>query len=108
MQENTQYEPTALDQLVSELSQSGKSQYIGLLFPVPTRLKANLYGMVEALTHQAGTSRNKLMNQLVEVGIQSTLEALPQEIVHQLEQRASEVIRTACEKNAGLLERGEA
>ena len=57
--------PTALDQLVSELNHSGKSQYVGLLFPVPTRLQAHLYGMVEALTHHAGTSRNKLMNQLV-------------------------------------------
>lgn len=105
MQENID-NPTALDQLLSELTHSGKSQYVGLLFPVPTRLKAHLFGMVEALTHQAGTSRNKLMNQLVEVGIQATLEALPQEVVQQLEQRSGEVIRAAFEKNAGL-ERGE-
>lgn len=99
--------PTALDQLVSELNHSGKSLYVGLLFPVPTRLQAHLYGMVEALTHHAGTSRNKLMNQLVEVGIQATLEALPEEIVRQLQERSGEVIHTACEKNAGMLERGE-
>lgn len=99
--------PTALDQLVSELNHSGKSQYFGLLFPVPTRLQADLYGMVEALTHHAGTSRNKLMNQLVEVGIEATLEALPEEIVRQLQERSGEVIRVAYEKNAGLLDRGE-
>lgn len=99
--------PTALDQLVSELNHSGKSQYVGLLFPVPTRLQAQLYGMVEALTHHAGTSRNKLMNQLVEVGIQATLEALPEHLVHQLHEQAADALHTALEKNAGSMERGE-
>jgi hypothetical protein len=97
--------PTALDQLVNELNHSGKSRYVGLLFPVPTRLTVDLYAMVEALTHQAGTSRNKMMNQLVEIGIQATLEALPEELVDQLRERACEVIRTALEK--GDLEGGE-
>ncbi len=101
-------EVTALQQLVSELSHSGKSQYVGILFPVPTRLQANLFGMVEALTHHAGTSRNKLMNQLVEVGIDATLKALPESVVQQIEQQANSALHTALEKNAGLLERGEA
>ena len=101
-------EVTALQQLVSELSHSGKSQYVGILFPVPTRLQANLFGMVEALTHHAGTSRNKLMNQLVEVGIEATLKALPESVVQQIEEQANSALHTALEKNAGLLERGEA
>ena len=101
-------EVTALQQLVSELSHSGKSQYVGILFPLPTRLQANLFGMVEALTHHAGTSRNKLMNQLVEVGIDATLKALPESVVQQIEQQANSALHTALEKNAGLLERGEA
>lgn len=101
-------EITALQQLVSELSHSGKSQYVGILFPVPTRLQANLFGMVEALTHHAGTSRNKLMNQLVEVGIEATLKALPESVVQQIEEQANSALHTAMEKNAGQFERGEA
>ena len=101
-------EVTALQQLVSELSHSGKSQYVGILFPVPTRLQANLFGMVEALTHHAGTSRNKLMNQLVEVGIEETLKALPESVVRQIEEQANSALHTAMEKNAGQFERGEA
>ena len=101
-------EVTALQQLVSELSHSGKSQYVGILFPVPTRLQANLFGMVEALTHHAGTSRNKLMNQLVEVGIEVTLNALPESVVYQIEEQANSALNTAIEKNAGQFERGEA
>ena len=101
-------EVTALQQLVSELSHSGKSQYVGILFPVPTRLQAYLFGMVEALTHHAGTSRNKLMNQLVEVGIEETLKALPESVVQQIEEQANSALHTAMEKNAGQFERGEA
>ena len=101
-------EVTALQQLVSELSHTGKSQYVGILFPVPTRLQANLFGMVEALTHHAGTSRNKLMNQLVEVGIEETLKALPESVVQQIEEQANSALNTAIEKNAGQFERGEA
>ena len=107
MQEQLIGEPTALDQLVSELSHSGKSQYLGLLFPVPTRLRVHLYGMVEALTHHAGTSRNKLMNQLVEVGIEATLKALPETVVQQIQERADETIGVAVERNGGQFERGE-
>jgi hypothetical protein len=99
--------PTALHELVSDLNHSGKSQYTGLLFPVPTRLKCDTYGMVEALTHHAGTSRNKLMNQLVEIGIQATMDALPEDVVRQVNERASEVITAVLEKNAGVLERGD-
>lgn len=100
--------PSALDQLVSELSHTGKSQYTGMLFPVPTRLQAHLYGLVEALTHHAGTSRNKLMNQLVEVGLQATLEALPEDLVRQLQERSGEILHTSFDKNGGTWERGEA
>ncbi len=107
MQDHLINAPTALDQLVSELNHSGKAQYMGLLFPVPTRLQVDLYGMIEALTHHAGTSRNKIMNQVVEVGVQAILNALPEDLARQLQERAAEVVRIACEKNAGNLERGE-
>lgn len=107
MQEHLINAPSALDQLVSELNHSGKAQYVGLLFPITTRLQVDLYGMVEALTHHAGTSRNKIMNQVVEVGIQAILDALPEDLALQLQQRAAEAASLACEKNAGNLERGE-
>lgn len=99
--------PSALDLLVSELSHTSKSQYIGLVFPVPTRLQPQLFGYVEALTHRAGTSRNKLMNQLVEVGVNATLQALPNNVRQQIEDSAAHAVQIAVEKNAGLLERGE-
>jgi len=84
MQDQLIAEPTALDQLVSELNHSGKSQYTGMLFPVHTRLQAPLYGLIEALTHHAGTSRNKVVNQLLEVGLEATLAALPEDLAEDM------------------------
>ena len=102
------FQPTALQELVSELNHTGKSQYNGLLFPVPTRLQINSYGLIEALTHHAGTSRNKLMNQIVEVGIEATLNSLPDDVADSIRRRADEVIQQSIAKNAGVMERGEA
>lgn len=99
--------PKALDLLVSELKHTGRVQYVGAMFAVPTRLQAHLYGMVEALTNHTGTSRNKVMNQLVEIGIQATLDALPEELVNQLHERSGEALRAGLEKNGELMEAGE-
>lgn len=108
MQDQLIAEPTSLDQLVSELNHSGKSQYTGVLFPVHTRLQAPLYGLIEALTHHAGTSRNKVVNQLLEVGLEATLAALPEDLAEDLRRRSGEVIHESLSKNGGTWERGEA
>lgn len=100
--------PTALDQLATELNHSGKSQYTGMLVPVTTRLQVPLYGLIEALTHHAGTSRNKVVNQLLEVGLEATLSVLPEDLVEDLRRRSGEVIHETLSKNDGTWERGEA
>lgn len=101
------FEPSSLQMLVSELNHTGKSQYMGLLFPVPTRLKMESYALVEALTHHAGTSRNKIMNQLIEVGLESVLGQLSEDVRNTILERSYEVQRNALDKNAGQMERGE-
>jgi len=101
-------EPTALQLLVSELNHSGKSQYTGMLFPVHTRLQAPLYGLLEVLTHHAGTSRNKVVNQLLEVGLEATLAALPEDLAEDLRRRSTDAIHESLSKNGGTWERGDA
>ncbi len=84
--------PTALDQLVSELEHVGSSKYTGAVVPVQTRLQAPLWSLVEALTQRAGTSRNKVMNQLVEVGLEATIDALPEDVALELNRLSSELL----------------
>lgn len=90
--ENQEY--SALDHLVNTLSRTGDTRYIGMLFPVHTRLIPEVYGLVEAMTRQAesGTSRNKIVNQLLEVGIQTTLAALPSDAVNSLHRLKNEIL----------------
>lgn len=94
-------EPTALDEFVSELKQTGTSRYTGVLFPVHTRLQPKLFGLIEALTQHVGTSRNKVVNQLLEVGVEATLSALPDDLVEQLSQHASGAVSEWITKNGG-------
>lgn len=92
---------TALEQLASELNHSGKSQYVGVLLPTSCRLEPGLFGMVEAMAHHAGTSRNKVMNQLIEVGIQETLAVLSDDLVDELHRHSSVVVSDALDKGYG-------
>lgn len=102
-----EFVPTAAQQLAAELQHTGKSQYTGLLFPVPTRLNLDIYSMVEALTHRAGTSRNKLVNQLLETGIEAVMNELDDDSALEIRSEANRVAHVALEKNAGLMERGD-
>ena len=93
-------EPSALKLFVHELNKTGSSSYTGMTFAVHTRLQVDLYPMVEALTKQAGTSRNKVMNQLVEIGINTTLASLPKELVSQLHRSADQILHSAMQEAA--------
>jgi len=108
MQDQLIAEPTALEQLARELNHSGKPQYTDMVFPVHTRLQAPLYGLVEVLTHHAGTSRNKVVNRLLDVGLEATLGALPEDLAEDLRRRSFEVIQVSLSRNGGIWERGEA
>lgn len=106
MQDQLIADPTAFDQFVSGLNHSFKPQYTGMLFPVHTRLQAPLYGLIEVLTHHAGTSRNRVVNQLLEVGLEATLAALPEDLVEDLRRRSGEVVHDSLIKNGVTWERG--
>lgn len=99
--------PASLLQLSKDLNHEGRAQYTGLLFPVPTRLEPYLFSMLEVLTNHAGTSRNKMVNQILQVGIEALMLTLPEDLALSLQERGEEVMRTALEKNGGQMERGE-
>ena len=99
--------PSALLRLSKDLNHDGRAQYTGLLFPVPTRLEPYLFSMLEVLTNHAGSSRNKMVNELLQVGIEALLLTLPEELALSLQERGEAVMNTALEKNAGHMERGE-
>jgi hypothetical protein len=94
-------------QLALELESGARPQFVGLLFPVPTRLTLEIYSMVEALTHRCGGSRNKMVNQLLEAGIEAVISKLDGDIAMDLQNQADRTSAVALERNGGLMERGE-
>lgn len=91
--------------LASAVNKQGEDRYVGLLFPVPTRLTLEVYSMVEVLTSRAGTSRNKMMNQLVQAGIESVISELDDDVVQDIHEASLNVQQVAIERNGGLMER---
>jgi len=84
--------PSALTLLLHELGHTGSSRYIGAVLPVSVRLELGLYAMVDVLTQRAGTSRNKVMNQLVEVAIDTVLNELPEQTAMEIRQEQGKVL----------------
>lgn len=85
---STEFEPTALQMLVCEVKKTGTSAYSGVMLPVAARLDVKNFPMVEALTAHLGTSRNKVINDLLAVGIETLLSGLSAEVVDDLNKNA--------------------
>jgi len=98
-------EPTKLEMLLSDLNQSGTSEYDGLLFPVSARLEPFNFGFLEALTSQAGTSRNKMINSLLEIAVEQVVTNLDPEIAIEIRRHCSAIVRAAIDNKSG--ERGK-
>lgn len=96
------YEPTALDFLVNELEKTGTTTgaMVKMTFPVMARIEPHLFGLIEAMTEKAGSSRNSIINQLIQVGISATIGALDEEISEELCRRGDSFVETAMVKAA--------
>lgn len=71
---------STLGSLLSDLDHHGKPNYNEFSHPVQVRLNSTLYAQIEALTMHAGTSRNKVMNQLVQLGVDEVLSSLDESV----------------------------
>lgn len=78
------------------LTHRGTCRSGGVLYPVHTRLTAENYGLLEAMTRTAtsGTSRNMMVNQLLALAIQITMDALPTDLADSLNHLKGQIIAT--------------
>lgn len=74
-------EPTNLQLLVAEVKKSASSSYHGGYIQVPFRVELSSYTRLEALVKHTGSSRNKIMNDLLRIGIESLASQLEDEII---------------------------
>lgn len=89
--------PSSLDLVTSWLRQPVRQSdsYVGISFPVNSRLQARQYSMLEAMTKQADISRNKMLNHLLEVGIDTVLKSLPEAAADTLESQSGQILMNA-------------
>lgn len=69
-------EPTNLQLLVAEVKKSASSSYQGGYIQVPFRVELSSYTRLEALVKHTGSSRNKIMNDLLRIGLESLYSSL--------------------------------
>lgn len=69
-------EPTSLQLLVAEVKKSATSSYHGGYIQVPFRIEFSSYTRLEALVKHTGSSRNKIMNDLLRIGLDNLYASL--------------------------------
>ena len=73
-------EPTNLQIFVAEVKGTGESEYMGIYKQVPLRLRAGVFAEVEAFQEMMSktqkVSRNKIINDLLQIAIDQVKESL--------------------------------
>jgi len=72
-------QPELIDMLLAQINKTGKSEYHGGVHAISVRMPTFLYGTVEALCKHSGMSRNKLICQVLEVGMERVFEGLTED-----------------------------
>ena len=70
--------------LLQKLKKSASSSYHGGYIQVPFRVEFASYTRLEALAKHTGSSRNKIMNDLLRVGIETLAASLDDETIETL------------------------
>ena len=77
-------EPTKVEMLLSEINNTGKSAYSGVLKPLSIRLPIQTYAKVVAIENFIGakTSKNKVINDLLEIAFDQIYPSLSESQKH--------------------------
>lgn len=81
-------EPTKVEILLSEINRTGKSSYSGVLKPLSIRLPIQTYAKVVAIENFIGaekTSKNKVINDLLEIAFDQIYPSLNESQKHQFD-----------------------
>jgi hypothetical protein len=87
-------EPTNLQIFVAEVKGTGESEYMGVYKQVPLRLRAGVFAEVEALQEMMArtqkVSRNKVINDLLEIAIDQVKGSLDEKSLQDFNMFASQ------------------
>lgn len=82
----------AADQVAAIVEGRGENSYIGVTKVTSVRLPLHLSVKLQALAHKSGKTRNAMMVNLLEVGLEEVYQRLSPETVEQLQELESEAL----------------
>lgn len=90
--------PTPKEMIIGGLTGMGSYSAHGMVINMTFRLYPRPYGIGEAMATRAGISRNAMLNQLIEAGIDAVLADLPADVREDIEHDAGDVIAAVLKK----------
>lgn len=82
----------AADQVAAIVEGRGENSYVGVTKVTSVRLPLHLSVKLQALAHKSGKTRNAMMVNLLEVGLEEVYQRLSPETVEQLQELESEAL----------------
>lgn len=83
MSESNQ-EPTKLQMLLAEINKTGTSDFVGVYKQVPFRIALSPYARLTALVKYMESSRNKVLNDLLEIALDQVYSNLTPQVADTL------------------------
>lgn len=93
--------PTKLEMLVSLVSRTAKSEAVGSVHPISVRVPTIPFATIQAVAQHSGMSMNKVIVQLLDVGLDELWSGLEQEECDQISTLRSAILQD-------LVQRGKA
>lgn len=97
-------EPTNLQLFVAELKKTGRSSYHGAYFQVPFRVQMHLHAKVEALTKHLGSTRNKVLNDLLSIALDQVYQSLDldEDTLHEIQVEEDRILHELLENRKDI------
>lgn len=86
------YRPTAVEQIVSELTHRGHSEYMGAAKITSVRLHLHNYTMLQAMAEEASITRSHMHNHLIAAGIEAVFDHLPEDAKERVVSRRNQFL----------------
>lgn len=83
-------DPSDLDVLVSLVSGTARTEFVGTVRPISYRAPVWLLDELDALAQMSGKSRNHMITAVLSAGLEELRKRLPSDVAHQLNERTAE------------------
>lgn len=93
--------PTKLEMLVAQVSKTAKSESVGSVHSISVRVPTIPFSTIQAVSQHSGMSMNKVINALLDVGLDELWRALDQDEAEAIQTVRSEILQRVMQGEGG-------